>query len=287
LTRPVLSILLSYAKIVIFQQMLNSDVPEDSHLSTELVRYFPEPLRVTYAQHMQRHRLRREIIATAVTNSMVNRMGATFLLRMQEDTGESPAQIAKAYAISREVLDAREMWAAIDELDGKLPEADQINALLLIWNLQRGMTRWLLNRPGERLDIAAATQRYKAGMDTLRTHLEALLPASEQARLADATWYWTKQGFAPKLAAQLATLPYLASGLDIIEVALERRLDIRDVAQVYFQLGDALFEFSILALVGAASRAWPVVVHAGKIEKRRRCSCAETYLPTDFRRGDR
>ena len=240
LTRPVLSILLSYAKIVIFQQMLNSDVPEDSHLSAELARYFPEPLRVTYAQHMQRHRLRREIIATAVTNSMVNRMGATFLLRMQEDTGETPAQIAKAYAISREVLDAREMWAAIDELDGKLPEADQIDALLLIWNLQRGTTRWLLNRPGERLDIAAAVQRYKSGMDTLRTHIEKLLPDSEQARLRDATRHWIEHGFAPKLAAQLATLPYLGSALDIIEVALERRLDIRDVAHVYFQLGDAL-----------------------------------------------
>jgi hypothetical protein len=59
------------------------------------------------------------------------------------------------------------------------------------------------------------------------------------------------------------------------------------LVEAFFQLGDALFEFSILALVGAASRAWPVVVHAGKIEKRRRCSCAETYLPTNFRRGDR
>lgn len=240
LTRPVLAILLSYAKIVIYQQLLNSDVPEDAHLSAELVRYFPEPLRVRYAAHMQRHRLRREIIATAVTNSMVNRMGATFLLRMQEDTGESPAQIAKAYAIGREVLDARELWTAIDKLDGKLPESDQIDALLLIWNLQRGMTRWLLNRPGERLNIAAAVRRYKAGMDTLRTRLDSLLPASEQVRLRDATRYWGEHGFAPKLAAQLATLPYLSSALDIIEVALERRLDVGDVAHVYFQLGDAL-----------------------------------------------
>ena len=240
LPRPVLAILLSYAKIVIFQQLLNSDVPEDSHLSAELARYFPEPLRVRYAEHMQRHRLRREIIATAVTNSMVNRMGATFLLRMQEDTGETPAQIAKAYAIGREVLDARHLWMAIDALDGRLQESDQIDALLLIWNLQRGMTRWLLNRPGERLDIAAAVQRYKSGMDTLRANLERLLPSAEQARLRDATRHWAENGFAPKLAAQLATLPYLGSALDIIEVALERRLDIADVAHVYFQLGDAL-----------------------------------------------
>src|SRR5690606_19509791 len=85
LTRPELSILLSYAKIVIYQQLLASDVPEDPYLSKELVRYFPEPLRERFGPHMERHRLRREIIATAVTNSMVNRMGSTFMLRMEED----------------------------------------------------------------------------------------------------------------------------------------------------------------------------------------------------------
>src|SRR5690606_30781429 len=94
LTRPELSILLSYSKIKLFQQLLDSDVPEDPYLSRELVRYFPEPLRGPYAEHMQRHRLKREIIATAVTNSTVNRMGATFMLRMQEDTGQPPAAIA-------------------------------------------------------------------------------------------------------------------------------------------------------------------------------------------------
>src|SRR3546814_12944820 len=44
LTRPELVVLLSYAKIVIFQQMLDSDVPEDPYLSKELLRYFPQPL---------------------------------------------------------------------------------------------------------------------------------------------------------------------------------------------------------------------------------------------------
>src|SRR6185437_2368568 len=127
LTRPELCVLLSYAKIVLYQQLLDSDVPEDPYLSKELVRYFPQPLREKYATQMQRHRLKREIIATAVTNSMVNRMGATFMLRMQEDTGQTPASIAKAYNAAREILDARTLWARIEELDGKVAEATQID----------------------------------------------------------------------------------------------------------------------------------------------------------------
>ena len=108
LTRPELAVLLSYDKIKLYQQLLDSDVPEDPYLSKELVRYFPEPLHEKYADHMQRHRLKREIIATAVTNSTINRMGATFMLRMQEDTGQGPAAIAKAYTAAREILDARD-----------------------------------------------------------------------------------------------------------------------------------------------------------------------------------
>jgi len=160
LTRPELSILLSYSKIVAFQQLLDSDVPEDPYLSKELSRYFPEPLREKYGEHMQRHRLRREIIATAVTNSMVNRMGSTFVMRMQEDTGESSAAVAKAYSIAREVIDARQAWGEIDALDGKVSESAQVDALMRIWNVLRAMTRWLLQRPAsERRDIAATPRQ--------------------------------------------------------------------------------------------------------------------------------
>src|SRR5690606_38675659 len=124
-------------KLVAFQQLLDSDIPEEPYLSKELQRYFPEPLQKKYAPLIEKHRLKREIIATAVTNQTINRMGATFLLRMQEDTGRSPAEVAKAYTISREVLDARSLWNQIDGLDGKLPEAAQIDALQVIWKLQR------------------------------------------------------------------------------------------------------------------------------------------------------
>src|SRR3546814_20613134 len=109
--------------------LLDSDVPEDPYLSKELLRYFPQPLQDRFAEQMQRHRLRREIIATAVTNSLVNRMGSTFMLRMKEDTGENAAQVAKAHTITREVLDTRALWAVIDELDLKVPESAQLDAL--------------------------------------------------------------------------------------------------------------------------------------------------------------
>jgi glutamate dehydrogenase len=240
LTRPELAILLSYSKIVIFQQLLESDVPEDPYLSRELRRYFPEPLRERFAEHMERHRLKREIIATAVTNSMVNRMGATFMMRMQEDTGQSPAAVAKAFNIAREVLEARSLWAEIESLDGKVNGNAQIDANLAIWRLLRSMTRWLLNHPGEVQDIAAAVDRYWPPMNELKTAIDSVTSAAERAVFEAGRAVWIEQGFPAELADKLAHLPALASGMDIALVARESNQSVVEVASVFFAVGEVL-----------------------------------------------
>ncbi|MEO6264632.1 MAG: NAD-glutamate dehydrogenase domain-containing protein [Luteimonas sp.] len=239
LTRPELSVLLSYAKLVAFQQLLASDVPEDQYLSKELVRYFPEPLQQKYAKAMEQHRLKREIIATVVTNSTINRMGATFLLRMQEDTGRTPGEVAKAFTITRETLDARALWTQIDALDGKVAEPVQIDALQVIWSLQRSFTRWLLSRPGAIPDIATAVDRYHDGFKEIRAG-ENILPASQRPIYEASLRDWKARGVPPDLGGQLAALPYLEPCCDIIELARERKLRPVEVAKVHFRLGEAL-----------------------------------------------
>ncbi|HRQ65061.1 MAG TPA: NAD-glutamate dehydrogenase [Xanthomonadaceae bacterium] len=240
LTRPELSILLSYSKIVAYQQLLDSDVPEDPYLSKELARYFPQPLQVRFAEHMERHRLRREIIATAVTNSLVNRMGATFMLRMQEDTGESPGQVAKAYTVAREVLDARGLWEDIDALDLKVSDSAQIDALLQIWALLRHATRWLLNQPGQRLDIAGSVERYGAGVAEVWNCLDAVVAEPDRIALQADRERWCAAGFPEALAGRLAGLPALTSVLDIVETATEKGVPVRQTAEIHFALGEVL-----------------------------------------------
>ncbi len=240
LTRPELSVLLSYAKLVLFQQLLDSDVPEDPHLSKELIRYFPVPLQQRYGDAMQRHRLRREIIATAVTNSVVNRMGATFVLRMQEDTGASPGEIAKAYSIAREIFDARELWAAIEALDDRVSAQTQVDAQLRIWGLMRQLTRWLLNMPGNRLDIAAAVERYHAPFAELLRGMAGAMTEADRTTAHAAEAEWIARDLPPELAQRLSLLPAIGSALDIVEVALQHKRPVHAVARIFFALGDSL-----------------------------------------------
>ncbi|HWU75171.1 MAG TPA: NAD-glutamate dehydrogenase domain-containing protein [Rhodanobacter sp.] len=240
LTRPELSVLLSYDKIRLFQQLLGSDVPEDPYLSKELVRYFPAPLHEKYAEHMQRHRLKREIIATAVTNSTINRMGATFMMRMQEDTGQGPAAIAKAYTAAREILDARQLWALIEALDSKIAEDTQIDAIKQIWSLLRHMTRWLLNRPGGSLDIAENVERYQDGVSALRKVLPEVLTPTGKGDFSCTQEKWEGLGMPGELAQRLARMPDLRAALDMVEVAQQGGQPMEQVARVFFELGEAL-----------------------------------------------
>ncbi len=239
LTRPELAVLLSYSKLVAYDELLRSDVPEDPYLSKELLRYFPQPLQQKYAKAMENHRLKREIIATAVTNTMINRMGATFLMRMQEDSGRSFGEVSKAFTITRETLEARPLWLQIDALDGKVPESVQIDALQVIWNLQRSFTRWLLSRPGAIPDITTAVERYHDGFRDIRAGKD-ILPPSQRPAYEASLQDWADKGVPAELGGQLAALPYLDACCDIIELATERKQKPVDVAKLHFRVGEAL-----------------------------------------------
>ncbi|MCC6594349.1 MAG: NAD-glutamate dehydrogenase, partial [Xanthomonadales bacterium] len=239
LSRPELAILLSYSKIVLYKQLLDSDVPEDAYLSKELQIYFPTPLRERFAGTMEKHRLRREIIATQVTNSIVNRMGATFVLRMAEDTGKSAAEIAKAFTIAREVVHAREWWAEMDSCGG-VPEAVYLEVTLGIWNLLRNLTRWLLQLPTQKLEIAACVERFANGFEQLVSALDEVLPESYKQRYRDKEVELTQAGYPHTMARRISALGALNAAFDVIDLAHEREVAVAEAARVYFDIGEAL-----------------------------------------------
>lgn len=234
LTRPELSLLLSYGKIFAYQELLDSDVPEDPYLTRELVAYFPTQLRERYRGLMDSHPLKREIIATMVTNSMVNRMGASFALRVQEDTGADIASVAKAYTIAREVFAAREFWKQVEALDNQVHADFQIEAQLRMWDLVRHATRWFLNLPGAGLNIEALVARYANGINELSDAAQALLPELERQQVRELTARFLEAGFPQGLAEQVAALHLMTYALDVVEEAAQRHLSIREVLEAYF-----------------------------------------------------
>jgi glutamate dehydrogenase len=238
--RPELAVLLSYSKIMLYGQILESDVPEDPWLSRDLMRYFPLPLQERYSDYMGEHRLKREIIATQITNSLVNRMGASFVLRMHEDTNASAAQVARAFTIAREIFRARDYWIRIEKLDNKVASDLQIDAMLSMWNLLRQATRWVLNQDSFKLDIQAVVDRLGPGLEVLEKKIMRSLNLEEKTRVEENAEPLIAGGMPKALALRSASLHLFYPALDVVEAAASRNTDVLSVASVFFGLGDEL-----------------------------------------------
>ncbi len=240
LTRPELAITLSYGKIWLYRALIQSDVPEDPYLSAELNRYFPTPVQKRFANRIKRHRLRREIIATAITNSLINRMGPVFPVRAQDDTGANPAAIARAYSIAREVFAVRNIWAQIEALDNHIPAAVQYTTMFQTTRLLRHMTYWLLENRRKDLDIERAVSRYASKVSELFHELPSVLGVTQRARLGALRSQLVEQHVPEQLAARIASLEELHSALDLAEVAMAARVKIGYAAMAYFDLGERI-----------------------------------------------
>jgi glutamate dehydrogenase len=240
LTRPELAILLSYGKIWLYRALIHSNVPEDPYLSGELIRYFPGPVQRRFAARLKRHRLRREIIATAITNSLINRMGPVFPVRAQDDTGADPAAIARAYTTVREVFAVRDIWSQIEDLDNEIPASVQYTAMDRTTRLLRHASYWLIENHRERLDIERAVHRYAAPVRELWSELGSALSATAAARLDADRSKLIEQHVPERLATRIASLETLHCALDLVEVATAAKVGIGFAARTYFDIGERI-----------------------------------------------
>jgi glutamate dehydrogenase len=237
LTRPELSVLLAYSKIWLNNHLLASDVPEDPYLSSELARYFPAPVQERFGRAIKQHRLRREIIATATTNSLVNRMGATFVPRAQEETGADPAQIARAYTAAREIFDMRMLWAQIEALDTRVAAKVQYSMQFQTSRLLRHVTYWLLANRKSELHVDKAVAEFRKGVRQLEADISQVLSGSEHERFERTRKQGTEAGVPAELAGRIASLNAHNSALDIVELATSHSAGVVEAARIYFDLG--------------------------------------------------
>ena len=90
LTAPELSVLMAYTKIVLAEELLDSDLPDDPFFRSELFSYFPAKMRQGYRGQMEEHQLRREIVVTQIVNQLVNNAGITYFHRLAgRDLGDA------------------------------------------------------------------------------------------------------------------------------------------------------------------------------------------------------
>ena len=240
LTRPELAIVLAYAKMALYTLLVDSDVPEDPYLGLELERYFPAKMQQRLGRYFRQHRLRREIIATATTNSMVNRMGASFARRTQEDTGASAASVVRAYAIAREAFGMRDTWGAIEALDAKVEARTQYEMMFETTRLLRFCTYWLIHRHSDALQIEQQVGRLRSALSRLDAALPRVLSGMDLHVFHTRHEAYRTAKVPEALSKRMASLAALRSGPDLVDISEQTGVAIESAAAVYFYLGTAL-----------------------------------------------
>jgi glutamate dehydrogenase len=240
LTRPELAVLLAYSKVTLQEELVASDVLDDPYLANDLLRYLPATLRERFPDQVRRHPLRREIIATFIANSMVNRVGATFAHRLHEEAGTAAPDAARAYSAAREVFEIRRLWQELSQLDNQVSTNVQNALMIEAKRLLRRASLWFLRNRRQPLDIAETVDYFAPGVAILARELPGLLAKADVEALTATAERYARKGVPEDLATRVASMDALFSGLNVIEVASSTGEPVEAVAAVWFALGARL-----------------------------------------------
>jgi glutamate dehydrogenase len=240
LTRPELAVVLAYSKIWLSNHLLDSDLPDDPYFASEVLRYFPGPMRKRYPREIVKHRLRREIVTTQTTNSLVNRMGPVFVTRAQEETDADPAAIARAYSIAREIYSMRTLWADVEALDNKVSASVQYGMFYKASRLLRHTSYWLLRERGKNLHIENSVRELRPGVQQLADSIDSVIGGAAREQHDEIFAALTGSGVPEKVARRVARFSLLEPALDIVALSASERTPVGEVARAYFELGVTL-----------------------------------------------
>ncbi len=240
LTRPEISLLLSYTKVILKEALCCDEIADNPILVETMQSAFPRALVERFGDTLAKHRLRKEIVATQLANEIVNRMGFTFVSRLQESTGTTAPEIANAYAITRDIFDLEARFREVEALGSRVDSDTQVLLMTTLMGLARRGCRWLLrNRRG---DLRAGSE-----LDRFRPRIEQAERALPKALTGEPREAWFERrnqliegGVPEALASFLASARHLHNAFAMIEAADRTGVEVDTALEVDFRLAERL-----------------------------------------------
>jgi len=264
LTVPELSVLMAWTKIVLADELLASELPDDPFLRNDLYAYFPSQMRQGYREQMEAHPLRREIVVTQLVNDLVNGAGATFWPRLGGETGASAAELSRANFVAREIFGAEELRGELASYDNVLDASVQTRMRIEMRTLVERASRWLVNNRRPPLDSEATVDFFGNTARTVLAELPGIMSGRELDGYEERRTTLVEQGVPADLAARVAVLAPSYGVLGIVETADREGIDPLEVARVHFALGERLGLPLVVARILALPRddRWQTMARA-------------------------
>lgn len=241
LTRPELAVIMAYAKLDLFATLIASKAPDDPAFAPLLIDYFPDEL-VVYGEARKRHRLHREIVATVLSNRIVNLTGPTFAIQKRDAEGIDVGLITQAFEAAYSTFHIDDLVARINALDGKAPaEAQTLMMVETSANLRLLAGTFAsdpeLLRTGS---IAGVVERNRDAIAEIRALLPTALSPLVLGRVQARADLYRKAGAPADVAQDVALVRALASARETVEIAAQTRWPLKSALLMQHQVGEQL-----------------------------------------------
>ncbi|MCW2848677.1 MAG: NAD-glutamate dehydrogenase [Marmoricola sp.] len=240
LTVPELSVLMAYTKIVLAEELISSELPDDRFFRSELFSYFPRLMRQGYRGPMEEHQLRREIVVTQIVNQLVNNAGITYFHRLSGETQGTTAELTRANFVAREIYGAGRLQRHIASFDNQLDASVQTAMRLEVRTLVERASRWLLNSRRSAEDTESLVESYEVVVEKVMAELPSLMVGRELEAFTERRDALIGKGVPEDLAVRVAVCPPAYMLLGVIETAAREERDPLEVARVHFEVGERL-----------------------------------------------
>jgi glutamate dehydrogenase len=240
LTQPELAVVMAYSKNVVAARLLESDLPDDPATVEQLVHYLPDQLRERFGEAMAHHPLRRELVATELTNRLVDRTGISMTLRLVDETAASIPEITRAHVAAWRILDLDAQWERIEAIERDAGPGITFAMLLAAKGLGERVTRWLIRNRHGPIDVAATVAELATPVGQVVSSLPDVVPSTAGDEVNAIADRWVAAGVPADLALQVAFDPLGSTALDIVEVSRSEGTTLELTARVYFLVDDHL-----------------------------------------------
>jgi glutamate dehydrogenase len=251
LPRNLLAVLVAHTKLDLLDRVLASRIPDLPLFQPMLAAYFPSQLAKSHQAQIERHHLRREIIATAATNAIINQAGSTLLVQLCKETNLPIEELVVRYFVCDELIGGRALRNAIHACDYTVAASDQYAALLALEEVNRGLLRWWIWNDGAwKLspdDVASTRQEFEAIAIALVAARDDRAKLAAAAREQDLVG----RGFGPELAAKLTRVALLRDGFAVLVAARDAKLPLAKAALLFTRVDRELHVDTFVDLLAA------------------------------------
>lgn len=238
LSRAEIGVLLSYAKISLFDDLVESDLPDAPYCDSILMDYFPKKMRRSYQGEIEGHRLKREIIATALANHVINRGGPTFVVWMSDATGAQAAEIVKAATLASDGLDLPSYWQQIDALDGEIPGEVQNDLYARIEYVYRGFTKLAIDTKLAETDLAETVRKLKSAIKSFKGFSRSVMPADFASHIEADAAQMIDAGVPDELARSIAELQAFIVVPEVMAIAHRAGAALQRATETYYKVSN-------------------------------------------------